>query len=192
MRLFLAVSPDDRARRSLGAVHAGLERSFGDASPAVRWVSVAAAHLTVHFLGEVDASRLPILVEALGTDVPIEAFVVELGAPEVSPSHGAPRVVWMPVTTGRDALARVHDALGARLRSADVPLGARPFAPHLTIGRVRDRERARARTLRARIGGAQVDRVGWRVDHVTLFHSDLSGPSPVYEVRHTIALGHAT
>lgn len=192
MRLFLAVSPDDLARRSLAAVHVSLEQLFGDASAAVRWVSVAAAHLTVHFLGEVGASHVPVLTEALGTSVQIDTFDVALGPPEVSPSHGPPRVVWMPVTTGRDALARVHDELGARLRRAGQPLESRTFGPHLTIGRVRDRQRDRARELRARIGGARVDPVGWRVDHVTLFRSDLSGPSPVYDVRHTIALSRAT
>jgi 2'-5' RNA ligase len=192
VRLFLAVSPDESARRSLAAVHATLEQSFGDASAAVRWVAVAAAHLTVHFLGDVGASHVPVLIEALGTEVHFDAFDVALGTPEVSPPHGTPRVVWMPVTTGRDALTRVHDELGARLRRAGQPLESRPFAPHLTIGRVRDRERDRARDLRARIGSARVDQVGWRVGHVTLFRSDLSGPSPVYEVRHTIALSRAT
>lgn len=186
------MSPDDLARRSLAAVHVSLEQLFGDASAAVRWVSVAAAHLTVHFLGEVGASHVPVLTEALGTSVQIDTFDVALGPPEVSPSHGPPRVVWMPVTTGRDALARVHDELGARLRRAGQPLESRTFGPHLTIGRVRDRQRDRARELRARIGGARVDPVGWRVDHVTLFRSDLSGPSPVYDVRHTIALSRAT
>lgn len=192
MRLFLAVSPDDGARRALAVVHASLEQSFGDSSAAVRWVAVAAAHLTVHFLGDVGGSHVPVLIEALGANLHIDAFDVALGTPEVSPAHGTPRVVWMPVTMGRDTLARVHDELGARLRRVGQPLESRPFAPHLTIGRVRDRERDRARDLRARIGAARFDPVGWRVDHVTLFRSDLSGPAPVYDVRHTIALKRTT
>jgi RNA 2',3'-cyclic 3'-phosphodiesterase len=194
VRLFLAASPDARARRRLAAVHEELARSLGDAVAAVRWVTVAAAHLTVHFLGEVDASRVPQLIDALGDDLPVDPFDVALGPPEASPVRGLPRVVWMPVTAGREPLSRVHDALGARLLGAGRSIEARPFTPHLTIGRVRDRERDRASTLRARLDGArtEVSPIGWHVDRVTLFRSDLSGPSPVYDARHTIALGRRT
>ncbi|HKV99114.1 MAG TPA: 2'-5' RNA ligase family protein, partial [Vicinamibacterales bacterium] len=63
-----------------------------------------------------------------------------------------------------------------------------PFTPHLTIARVREREARRARTLGARLGDLRAAAIGWRVDHVTLFRSDLSGPTPRYEALHTISL----
>ncbi|HKW03333.1 MAG TPA: 2'-5' RNA ligase family protein, partial [Vicinamibacterales bacterium] len=100
MRLFLAVSPDAPARARIDALHADVERAAGDAAPALRWVASAVAHLTVHFLGDVDSGRVPALVTALGSTAPISGFDLMLGAPEVSPRHGPPRVVWMPVTTG--------------------------------------------------------------------------------------------
>ena len=70
VRLFLAVSPDAPARLRIDALRADVERAAGDAAPALRWVAAAVAHLTVHFLGEVDSGRLPALVASLESAVP--------------------------------------------------------------------------------------------------------------------------
>lgn len=188
MRLFLAVSPDAAARLRIDALRADVERAAGDAAPALRWVAAAVAHLTVHFLGEVDAERLPALVASLESAVPCAAADLMLGSPQVSPASGPPRVVWMPVTTGAGRLAEVHRTLGERLTREGITIERRPFTPHLTIARVRDREQRRARALGGRLRDLHVASIGWHVDHVTLFRSDLSGPTPRYEALHTITL----
>jgi 2'-5' RNA ligase len=188
VRLFLAVSPDGPARGRIDALHAELERAAGDAATALRWVASAAAHLTVQFLGEIDAARVPPLLTALDAVVPIDVFDLVLGSPEVSPASGPPRVVWMPVTTGAGPLTQVHRSLGERIARTGVAIESRPFNPHLTIARVRDREQRRARSLGGRLRDLRVEPIGWRVDHVTLFRSDLSGPAPKYEALHAVAL----
>jgi 2'-5' RNA ligase len=181
------VSPDAPARADIDALHADVERAAGDAAPALRWVAAAAAHLTVHFLGEVDAGRVPALVTVLGSTVPIPGFDLGLGPPEVSPRRGPPRVVWMRVTTGAEPLANVHRTLGERITREGIALEGRPFTPHLTLARVRNREARRAQPLGGRLGDLRVATIGWRVDHVTLFRSDLSGPTPRYDALHTIS-----
>ncbi len=189
MRLFLAVSPNAEARRQIHSTRMALERAAGEAASALRPVAADAAHLTVHFLGDIDAAKLAPLVAALGSSLSTDPFDLALGAPEVSPRSGPPRVVWMPVTTGGDRLAAAHAELGARLANVAIPLEARPFTPHLTLARVRDRERQLGRVLRERVPTVDADSIRWRVDHVTLFQSDLSGPSPRYIARHRVALG---
>ena len=189
MRLFLAVSPDEAARNRIDALHIQVERTVGDAAPALRWVAPAVAHLTVHFLGEIETTRVSALVAALESTVPVELFDLTLGSPEVSPRKGPPRVIWMPVVSGVEPLTQVHRTLGERLARAGVPIEPRPFAPHLTIARVRDREERRSRLLGARLRDLRAPSIGWRVDHVTLFRSDLSGPTPKYDALHTVVLG---
>lgn len=188
MRLFLAVSPDAAARVRIDDLHAGVERAAGDAAPALRWVAAAVAHLTVHFLGEVDPGRVPALVASLESAVPFPAFDLTLGPPEVSPRSGPPRVVWMPVTTGAERLAEIHRTLGERIAREGIAMERRPFTPHLTIARVRDREQRRAQALGGRLRDLRLASIGWRVDHVTLFQSDLSGPTPRYQALHTVTL----
>jgi len=189
VRLFLAVSPDAAARGRIDALHVQVGRAAGDAAPALRWVAPAVAHLTVHFLGEIETTRVSPLLAALESAVPVELFDLTLGSPEVSPRKGRPRVIWMPVVSGVEPLTQVHRTLGERLARAGVAIEPRPFAPHLTIARVRDREQRRARLLGARLRDLRPPPIGWQVDHVTLFRSDLSGPTPKYDALHTVALG---
>jgi RNA 2',3'-cyclic 3'-phosphodiesterase len=106
----------------------------------------APEHLTLDFLGEVDAAQVPAIVtalEPLGDAVaPFELVLEGIGA---FPSPSRPRVVWVGATEGR---AEVVD-LARRVAAALVPLGFTPpreaFEPHLTLFRVRsDRDRRRA------------------------------------------------
>lgn len=189
MRLFLAVSPDAAARGRIDALHVEVASAVGNAAPALRWVAPAVAHLTVHFLGEIANPRVPPLLAALESTVPVQLFDLTLGSPEVSPRKGPPRVIWMPVVSGVQPLTQVHRTLGERLARAGVAIESRPFAPHLTIARVRDREQRGSRQLDARLRDLPAPSIGWRVDHVTLFRSDLSGTTPKYDALHTVVLG---
>jgi 2'-5' RNA ligase len=45
--------------------------------------------------------------------------------------------------------------------------------------------------MRAQIAACRSDPIAWRVDHVTLFQSDLSGPSPRYAPLATLPLTRA-
>jgi len=65
---------------------------------------------------------------------------------------------------------------------------ARPFAPHLTLGRARGRERRRTRRLATTLERLAIEPIAWTVTHVILFSSDLSGPKPAYRPVHTIRL----
>ncbi len=188
MRLFLAVSPDPSARAQIERVHAMLARSLADAAAALRWVNSSVAHLTVHFLGEIDPALVAALISALDGSVPVGPFDLSLSGLEASPRSGPPRVVWIPVATGAEPLAAVHRTLAERITSVGIALEARPFTPHLTIARVRDQERRHLRSLGARLREFRCNPIAWRVDHVTLFRSDLSGGMPKYESLHTIAL----
>jgi len=187
VRLFLAVDPDEAARAGLAALQAGLVRAAADSASALRWVAPAVAHITLHFLGEVATARVDGLVGALGPSASVAPFEIALGAPEVSPPSGPPRVLWMPVARGRAELAALHRELGERVRAAGLSVEARPFTPHLTVARVRDRRGARP--LAARVGDVHAPPIRWRIDRATLFESDLSGRTPQYRARHVIGLG---
>jgi 2'-5' RNA ligase len=187
VRLFLAVDPDEAARARLEALRADLERAAGEAAAALRWVTASVAHITLHFLGEVESAAADRLVSALEVAVPAAPFEVALGAPEVFPASGPPRVVWLPAERGGAELAALHGVLGGRLREAGLVVEQRPFTPHLTLARVRDQRRARP--LAARFRDLHPAPIHWRVDRATLFQSDLSGRSPQYRALHVIGLG---
>lgn len=189
MRLFLAASPDEPARRAIASVQADIEHTIPGVAPALRWVMAGGSHLTLHFLGEVDTAGTERLVRTLDTTVDLAPFDLTLRPPEVSPRAGPPHVVWMPVAADHEDLIALHDKLGGRVIAAGLTLEPRRFAPHLTLARVRERERWRARGLRDELAKLRVPSIRWRVDRVTLFRSDLSGPAPEHHALHAIILG---
>jgi 2'-5' RNA ligase len=190
VRLFLALELDPPARLQLGAVLADLRRALGDTAAALRWTPPSNVHVTLHFLGEIDAPGLDRLRLALGVSLPQAGFIARTAAPGVLPHRGPSRVVYLGVGAAGPELAGAHDELARRVRQAGIPTEDRALSPHLTVARVRDRHAPgpTARALRAQVAAFSCAPIAWRVDHVTLFQSDLSGPSPRYTPLATMPL----
>jgi 2'-5' RNA ligase len=135
LRLFVACNLPDEVRRGLGQVQDDLRRLGADD---LRWVRPEGIHVTLKFLGAVDAARVEAVREALASA--IEPFELRVRPASVGGFGGARlRVVWAGLegdVAGLAALAlRVDEAL-AKLRFSRE---RRPFAPHLTLARVPDR-----------------------------------------------------
>jgi len=184
VRLFVAVDLDDPRReavtRAAEAIRRLLNRSCGER--AVRWIARDHLHLTIRFLGEVDEALGSRIRESLAPPLGAEPFDLALDGAGVFPPRGAPRVLWIGVTRGAAGLDRTVEAVDARLRRAGVPGAARPFSPHLTIGRFRERARVgRGDALREALAAVQVASGDMRVMSVVLYDSRLSPSGPRYE-----------
>jgi RNA 2',3'-cyclic 3'-phosphodiesterase len=124
LRLFTALWPGE-------AVAARMAQWQG----AWRWPSRAALikaerlHLTLHFLGDVPAARLPELTD--GLQVPFEPFTLAFGTAEVWPNGVA---VLLPDGLPA-ALAKLHGRLGDAVRQLGLSTEHRPYRPHVTIAR---------------------------------------------------------
>lgn len=188
MRLFLALKPDRPAEAKLAQRLLQLQDAVGSMASSLRWTPASNIHATLHFLGEVDPSRLGGLRDALGTAIPTSPFDVAVGGWGVFPTAGVPRVVWLDVIGGAKEIATVHLELGRRLTGEGFAIETRPFSPHLTVARVPDRERARVKALRERVATMDAAPIVWTANWVTLFRSDLSASVPKYEPLHEIAL----
>jgi len=188
MRLFLAVEPDRAAQGQIARLLLDVQRVLGDDAAALRWTPATNVHVTLHFLGELDQRRSARLLEALGDTVAAAPFDVAIDSIGLLPPTGMARVLFAAITTGAGELTHIYDALAARIRAADLPIETRAFLPHLTLARVRDRERQRARTLRERLPTVPAPLIRWTVQEVTLFRSDLSGPTPRYDPVHHLGM----
>ena len=101
----------------------------------VRWTRLEKLHLTVEFFGETAEARIPGLAAALAqAAADSRPFPVQLGGWGVFGGRRNPRVVWLGVAS--DGLRRLHEHVQARLRAVGWSPEARPFAPHLTLGRL--------------------------------------------------------
>jgi RNA 2',3'-cyclic 3'-phosphodiesterase len=132
MRLFTALDLPDEV------VH-NLESLVGRLKPTARiqWSPPANLHVTTKFIGEFPDDRLPELQTALAAlpeRPPIKVTVAQLG---FFPNERSPRVFWCGIEApGLDSLATDTDSATAAL---GVARENRPFSPHLTLARIKDR-----------------------------------------------------
>jgi 2'-5' RNA ligase len=182
MRLFLAVDLDETARASVAEAVALLRRRADSLraglARTVKWVDARQLHLTLHFIGEIEDDRLPGLRTALEPPLGIGADRLGLGEWGVFPGRGESRVIWVGVTAGAATLGRVHAVLAGRLSEAGIALEARPFSPHLTVGRVRVPSGTAWRDL---VGDVPPVVCACEVRDCTLYRSRLSADGPSYE-----------
>lgn len=123
-RLFVGVWPDAAVR---DAIAASLQAWIWP--PHAALVPPERLHLTLHFLGDMAAARLPAL--SAGLRVPFEPFDLDFGGTEVWPGGIA---VLRPRAAPPRLLA-LHARLADALAALEWPVDTRPFKPHVTLAR---------------------------------------------------------
>ena len=104
----------------------------------VKWVRPEGLHITLKFLGDVDAGRIGDIgraIEAIaGVEKPLTLRLQGFGG---FPSLRSPRVLWIGMEGDTERLALLAARIDQQMGSLGFPAEDRPFKPHLTIGRVR-------------------------------------------------------
>jgi 2'-5' RNA ligase len=183
-RTFLAVFPPatvvERVADALEAV-----RQAGDG---VGWVKSANIHYTLRFLGDLEPAGLEAAqraaVRAASASKP---FRVALGGPGIFPDARRPRVLWLGANEGAQALTGLARVLETALMTEGFGRADKPFAPHLTLGRVRDTANAAKVTARFLAGSYPAD--AFEVRELVVVRSTLDPRGALYEPLATAALG---
>lgn len=186
-RVFIAVETPRALRERVAWVR---EKLGGTGAP-VRWVDPAQAHLTLRFLGEVPDEQLEAVRQAMaGAAAGVAPFSVTYQGVGSFGPRGRPRVIWLGVGGGVEALAALAARLENALRAAGFPPSDKLFSPHVTVGRVHDPAPTAALFRLTRdlellkvgsLGGATVE-------SLDLMASDLSRAGPVYRRLHRVSL----
>ena len=139
-RIFVAVLLDGQTRR---AVSAQIDR-LRPLSKAVGWVPPHNLHLTLRFLGDQTEEQLAEVVPALeeaASGVP--TFTLGLRGLGAFPGLEHPRTLWVGVSDGAQEVQRLQVRVAEALERRGVPIEARTWLAHVTIGRVADEKRWR-------------------------------------------------
>jgi 2'-5' RNA ligase len=152
----------------------------------VSWVKRENLHYTIRFLGDLGEDGARRAAEAAAEAVAGErAFDARLGTLGAFPNPRKARVLWAGLTEGAASLDAVARAVEAALRRKGFDRADRPFAPHLTIGRVREPgiDWSLALEEAAMAFAAEGEAARFRVDRVLVVHSRLSPHGSIYTVR---------
>lgn len=170
IRSFIAIELSDEAHAALADLQSRLKR----VAPAqiVRWTAPESIHLTLHFLGDVAPETIPkitSLMEQAAAACP--PFTLTLGGVGCFPNTRRPRIVWAGVSGQTEILIRLQGELGEKLKTLGITLDARPYSPHLTLGRVKDK-----------IPQRQLAQLGQALEQVQPSVGQLA-PLPVFEIN---------
>jgi 2'-5' RNA ligase len=173
----------DRVRAGLAAVSSELRAQ----TRGLAWVAPDNLHLTLRFLGEVDAAALERVRDAVAAAAAAVApFSVNQGGLGGFPTGRAPRVLWASVAAGGERVEALFAELEAALVARGIPGESRPFHPHVTLARARD-PRGAKELLSVLGAGPAFGEVRAEVLH--LMRSELSPRGARYSVLTAAPLG---
>jgi len=135
VRAFLAVPLPPPLQRDI----ARLQKELAATLPGVRWARAETMHLTLRFFGDTGVDDLEkVRASMLSVKLRAAPFQVDLQGLGAFPDSRRPRVVWIGLTPATPLL-RLHQICEEALGRAGMAAETRPFQPHLTIGRYRER-----------------------------------------------------
>ncbi len=158
----------------------------------VRWVNIEGIHLTLKFLGNVDAARIEPVAEAMcQVSLGTSPFRLALSGMGMFPNEKRPRVIWARVQGDLDSLGELQARIEDQVSSQGFSREKRAFSPHLTLRRVRDNT---ASDARRQIGAAVTacsmgPTESWQVDSVRLVRSHLTPGGATYTDLAVASLG---
>ena len=137
VRVFCALELPEDVRARVAAHIAQLREATRDELN-ISWERIEKLHLTLKFLGEIEAARVEALTRAATRAAGAGGkFKLSLQEPGAFPPRGNPRVLWLGLHDDTHRLARLQERLEAECERENFPRETRPFRPHITIARIR-------------------------------------------------------
>jgi len=157
----------------------------------VKWVDPDGIHLTMKFLGNIAVDRVEGITRAMEEAVrgisPFQLKVKELG---VFPNLKRVQVAWVGLSGEVDKLAQLHKRIESNLTPLGFAPESRPFAPHLTLARLRAQispdEKQRFGQLIANTTFEAAHAI--EVDAINLMKSQLTREGAIYSQINSIRL----
>ncbi|MCX8182526.1 MAG: RNA 2',3'-cyclic phosphodiesterase [Candidatus Methanomethyliaceae archaeon] len=173
VRAFLALDISEEVRQNI----AKFEREIDLVGADIKLVEVENLHVTIKFLGEVDAGMLE-RVHDMMKRVRGEKFSISVEGVGVFPNWRMIRVVWVGIGKGGERVAKIQRELDVGLSEIGFER-ERDFVPHITVGRVRS-PRNRDRLLQLVEKYKEFKFGTFLVDRLVLKKSVLTPKGPVY------------
>jgi 2'-5' RNA ligase len=177
VRLFIGVDFPQALMESVCEV----QRVLRPHDSALRWVRPESIHLTLKFLGTVEAER-SLSVDAALKRVQAPAFKVSVSGVGFFPNVRAPRLLWAGVRS--ESLERLAHSIDGQMAAAGFPAETRKFTPHLTLARCRGGRAMPRDVVRAAQQFTDFEFGSYTVECFYLYESLLDGSGEIHKRLH--------
>ncbi len=174
MRLFVSIIPPAEIMNELVMIQSKLPAPLFEGTR----VKPENIHCTLAFLGSVEDSDIPGIIEAFAS-ISYPAFSLRLNTVELNSSR-KPRVIWVSLE------APLITALALQLNSLFTLSEKRPFSGHITLARIK---KAHKNELAISLTQLKVAPLTWQATHLYLQASDTLSEGPVYTTIAIVRLG---
>lgn len=184
MRLFIALPVSAEVQSAAVTLISDMRKIPGG----VKWVRPELLHITLKFLGNTPAEKIDAIEAALrqaATD--ISSFTLSAIAGGAFPNLKRPRVFWLGLDSATtQPLLMLQKQVERQLTAIGFPAEARPFRPHLTIGRLKNPKNLDA--LSQAFADYPFQPIRFAVEKILLMRSELGPAGPAYFPERTITL----
>jgi 2'-5' RNA ligase len=187
-RIFLGVNLSLATTRKIADVIARMQRVVDDRELRVAWVPPENLHLTLKFLGWSHAETLPAIRDRTEEWTrACKGFELVARGVGAFPDARHARILWVGVQDPSGALGRLVSDIEGAMAQLGFEREARPYHPHVTIGRVKDGRDAEELVARH----AQSDFGSSLVREVVVYESIMKTKGSEYVALHRLPLDAA-
>ncbi|MFC1908997.1 RNA 2',3'-cyclic phosphodiesterase [Chloroflexota bacterium] len=188
VRSFIAIELPEEIRLALARLQDRLKS--GKQYP-VKWVDPYSIHLTLKFLGDVSLDSVGQIANAMERAAGrISSFQLEIKGLGVFPNLRRVQIAWVGLSGNTGQLDQLQQRLESGLASLGFAPESRPFKPHLTLARLRDRALPDERNSFGQLITSTEFEVGhvFNVDSINLMKSQLTRRGAVYSLISSVPL----
>ena len=183
IRTFIAIHVHETVQKKIADFQNRLKPYGGD----IRWVRPESIHVTLKFLGDVDAEQIRLIAESIKMSVSTAgSFDISVKGTGVFPNVQRPRVLWVGIDKGSEELKDLAEKIEEVCSEFGFKRERRAYSAHLTIGRVRSPKGIDPLIETLHTIGFEGGL--YHVEEIAVMKSDLLKTGAVYTALHQIKL----
>lgn len=146
----------------------------------VRWVRHDGIHLTLKFIGEIEASKLDDIEAVVEKVVKnYKPFKIKLAGKGAFPNLKRPKVFWIGISDMENTIKKIQVELEDAFEKEGFPREERGFSPHLTLGRVKFQDPTVSK-ISLEMERMTVEEIEFTLNEVVIMQSDLQPNGAMY------------
>ncbi|MDP2766870.1 MAG: RNA 2',3'-cyclic phosphodiesterase [Candidatus Methanoperedens sp.] len=180
-RLFMAINLPEKIKRKIVEFTDKLAKN--NKNKPIKWVMGDGLHITLHFLGYADGmleEQVKLAMQSLSGKFGELKF--SLGKISAFPNLMNPRIIFLECEqTNGKSVFKLQELLGEKLTQLGIAVDERPWKPHITLGRVKER-------CDFKTGDCSIEPLNFSAASFELMESRLTPKGAEYEIIESYGL----